>query len=104
MLNYTDNYVEFIHDGAASNSDHLHVIAKSNSDDKQKLARVVFDFEAANHDELTLAVGQIVKITQAINDDWFEGEIDGELVSYFEGKDKAHNCVLSSASFFIIMM
>ena len=43
-----------------------------------KKAKCVFDYEAENDDELTLAEGDIVNITSQEDEGWWEGELNGK--------------------------
>jgi len=42
-------------------------------------ARVMFDYDAAGKNELTIKTGQLIKIVDKANDDWWEGEYDGKI-------------------------
>jgi len=41
-------------------------------------AKVIFEYNASQEDELTLAVGDIVKIIDQSDDGWWEGELNGK--------------------------
>lgn len=42
-----------------------------------KKAKVGFDYDAENSDELTIKVGEIVEIIREVEDGWWEGSIHG---------------------------
>jgi len=44
----------------------------------KKMAKVTYDYAAANPDELTLNVGQLVQITNTEEEGWWEGVLDGK--------------------------
>eukprot|EP00051_Salpingoeca_urceolata_P013952 m.176761 g.176761 ORF g.176761 m.176761 type:complete len:559 (-) comp17952_c3_seq2:882-2558(-) len=52
--------------------------APAASEPAGKKAKVTFDYTAANEDELTLAVGQIVTVLAQEEEGWWDGELDGK--------------------------
>lgn len=40
--------------------------------------RAIFDFEAQGDDELSFRKGDIIKVTQKVDDSWWRGEFNGQ--------------------------
>ncbi|CAB3978106.1 SH3 domain-containing kinase-binding 1-like [Paramuricea clavata] len=77
---FPENFVEEIKKPVETKNTEVKPVPDKNVvNEKSSMAKVTFDYEAENNDELTLKEGDMVKVLDQEEEGWWKGELNGKI-------------------------